>query len=149
MLGRVRTTRCPSCRDEVPAGRWCNRCGAALAELAAAAPRGAPRRLLVVAGLAVSVAVVGLVVGSDEPGGPVVRDPGEVVLADDAPPPPRPTPSVVPPGGPPAERVDVICSDLRTRSVPVTEVSTDVPGELVELANGTCVVMGPEGAVTP
>ena len=34
-------------------------------------------------------------------------------------------------------------------SVPVTEVWTDVPGELVELANGTCVVMGPEGAVTP
>jgi hypothetical protein len=72
-----------------------------------------------------------------------------VVLAEDPPPPPAPTPTTPSPPSPPEERVDVICSDLRVRSVPVSEVSTDVPGELVELANGPCVVMGPEGATVP
>ena len=50
---------------------------------------------------------------------------------------------------PPGERVEVICSDLSVRSVPVDLLTTDEPGELVELANGTCVVMDPNGVVTP
>ena len=28
MIGRVRRTTCPDCRHDVPAGRWCNWCGA-------------------------------------------------------------------------------------------------------------------------
>ena len=72
-------------------------------------------------------------------------DDAPVVLAEDPPaPPPRsasPSPAV--------RHVRVICSDLSTRSVPVTAVETDEPGELVELANGTCVIMGPNGAMVP
>lgn len=151
MIGRMRRTTCSTCRREVPAGRWCNWCGATLG--APPAPRSRARidpRVAggVAAAAVIVVAVVGAL-GPDGQDGPREREPSAVVLAEEAPLPPRPASPPSPPPEPPGERVDVICSDLRVRSVPVDDVATDVPGELVELANGTCVVMGPEGAVAP
>lgn len=158
MLGSPSHATCPDCGRDVLAGRWCNRCGAALERPVADAPSG--RRW----GVAILVALVGLAgVGSvattlaadDRPAPTAAEalDDTPVVLAQDPPPPPAPTPTPTrrstAPATPPGERVDVICSDLKVRSVPLTAVATDEPGELVELANGTCVVMGPNGAVAP
>lgn len=151
MIGHVHRTPCPDCRHDVPAGRWCNWCGAGLG--APRDERAVPRvpvgvmssgaAALIVAG----AALVGWGSGADP--GPPPAPPAAVVLPEEVPA-PRPGRSIaVPDRGPPVERVAVICSDLRVRSVPVTDVATDVPGELVELANGTCVVMAPEGVVVP
>lgn len=156
MLERMRPTTCPDCRTEVPSGRWCNRCGAPLRQPAPSAPSGRRWGATVataVAAVALAGAVGAAVVrdpGADDPGAGL--DDGGVVLAEDAPQPPAPPPTPsrpTPPDEPPGERVDVICSDLRIRSVPLPAVATDEPGALVELANGTCVVMGPNGAVAP
>ncbi len=81
---------------------------------------------------------------------PTALDDTAVVLAEDPPAPPLPTPTrPTSPPLPPSQRVDVICSDLRVRSVPVDAVSSTVPGELVELSAGTCVVMDQPGVVVP
>ena len=156
MLGSMRDTTCPACRHAVPAGRWCNRCGAALREVAVAPPSPRRRRGVVAAVLvALTVGAGALAVALDGgPTAPLARgglDDTAVVLAEDPPAPPlraSPTPGPTP-DAVPGERVDVICSDLRIRSVPVVTVSTDDPGALVELANGTCVVMDPNGVVVP
>lgn len=151
MIGRMHHTICPACRHDVPVGRWCNWCGAGLQ--APTPTRSRPQ----VSTRGVATAMAGLVVaaiawvgwGSVSESVPTRTPPSAVVLPDEAAA-FRPGRVVAArPGEPPAERADVICSDLRVRSVPVSELTTDVPGELVELANGTCVVMGPEGAVAP
>lgn len=46
----------------------------------------------------------------------------------------------------PAARTDVVCSDLRVRSVPSGQLVTTREGALVELGHETCVVMGREGS---
>lgn len=45
-----------------------------------------------------------------------------------------------------AARTEVVCSDLRVRSVPSGQLVTTREGALVELGHGTCVVMGREGS---
>ncbi len=147
-------TSCPTCRHEVPAGRWCNRCGGPLADLVA--PPRARRRWLVPAagGTAVAAALAAVVVlgrpDAAPTAAPSALDDTAVVLAEDPPAPPSPTPTrPTSPPLPPSQRVDVICSDLRVRSVPVDAVSSTVPGELVELSAGTCVVMDQPGVVVP
>lgn len=78
---------------------------------------------------------------------------GAVVLADDAPtsssPSSSPTPPPAAPSVPPEERTNVVCSDLRPRSVPTADLVTNEPGELVELGDRTCVVMRAEGVTVP
>lgn len=158
MLGSPGRATCPDCGRDVLPGRWCNRCGAALERPAADAPSGRRWGLAILAAL-VGLAGVGTVattLADDDGPAPTaaeVVDDTPVVLAEDPPAPPAPTPTPTRrptvPVTPAGERVDVICSDLKVRSVPLAAVATDEPGELVELANGTCVVMGPNGAVAP
>lgn len=152
MLGRVTTTTCPDCRHPVPRGRWCNRCGAALSAVPAPRPRRVPTTALaagavVLVGLGLGVAVA----NRDLPDDPTSGRDAAVVLAEDPPAPPAPTATPTPrstpsPSGP---TVRVLCSDLSERSVPTAQVGWPETGGLVELANGTCVVMGWEGTIAP
>ncbi len=117
------------------------------------APPGRRWGLVVVSVLA-GLGVAGALATTLGDAGPVTPTAGEsldsaVVLAEDPPAPPSPSPRPTPLSEPPGVRVDVICSDLSIRSVPTDLLSTDEPGELVELANGTCVVMDPNGVVAP
>lgn len=130
---------CPECRRDVPVAPWCNRCGARLAEPVHERPGVAGRRwgrLVGAVAVVVGLGVVGVGVATSTGGGGEADRPaeGEVVL-----------------DGPAAAepRTDVVCSDLRVRSIPTAELETTQPGELVELAHGPCVVMGPEGAAVP
>lgn len=147
MFDHVARTRCPGCRHVVPTGRWCNRCGAPLVQVAVprvgSSRRAPPRRVLVaLTGLAAVVAVLWIASARPRSEGPEAPADAAVILAEDA-----PTPS--PTTAPPEDRVDVVCSDLRRHSIPVDVLETTEPGALVHLAFGPCVVMGPEGAAVP
>lgn len=157
---------CPECRHDVPVAPWCNWCGARLAGPAREPPGSEGRRwgrLVGAIAVAVGVGVVGVGVATST-GGPgdtsrsaegevvldgPVRSPdraGAVLVARPGGPPLDPVPSEQ---APPEPRTDVVCSDLQVRSVPTDELATTEEGELVELAHGPCVVMGPEGAAVP
>lgn len=156
MLSSMPDTRCPDCRHAVPAGRWCNRCGTPLGDETTPAPSGraggpswVPRVATVV-----GVAAIGGVLlwgGPRSVPSPETREDVDsaVLLADDArtapSPAPRPAATPVPPG----PRTNVVCSDLKTRSVLTADLDTDEPGELVQLGDRTCVVARPEGVTVP
>lgn len=155
MLFSMPDVPCPECRHTVPAGRWCNRCGTPLDDGTAPAEsrRAMPSWVLPVLGALGAVAVGGLVLWGGAPSQPPAASAEEVdsavVLADDArtAPSPAPEPSVSP--VPPGPRTNVVCSDLKPRSIPTAELDTDEPGELVQLGDRTCVVMRPEGVTVP
>lgn len=156
MLVSMPDTRCPDCRHAVPAGRWCNRCGTPLEDGTAQAASGPATpswvpRVLAASGAA---AIGGVLLWGGAPSSqPRDASPegvdSAVVLADDARPalPPDAGPSVSP--VPPGRRTNVLCSDLKPRSVPTADLDTDEPGELVQLGDRTCVVMRPEGVTVP
>lgn len=155
------TEHCDDCGHEVPRGRWCNRCGARLAPTARARGRDVPGRwVALVAGLCVALAGVAVAaVGWLAPASDIgAADGSDVVLDATAAAPSsggatpaapvvveRPGGAPMPTPAPRVPRTNVVCSDLRVRAVPDAELSTTREGELVELAPGPCVVMGPEG----
>lgn len=163
MLTSMPDTRCPGCQHLVPAGRWCNRCGAPLTDVTAPiGSEGATSawgpRVLAAVGVAATIGVVLWGVGRpwQSPGvtsqGLTSQEvDGAVVLAEDIPTSPSssPTPPPAAPSVPPEERTNVVCSDLRPRSVPTADLVTNEPGELVELGDRTCVVMRAEGVTVP
>lgn len=152
MLSSMHDMRCPGCRHTVPAGRWCNRCGSALSDVATARSSGrAPWGTRALAGTGAAVAVVALLWGGPGPATPPATSADvdtAVVLADDARPAPAPE-RFSPPDVPPEDRTTVVCSDLQQRSVPTAELSTDEPGAVVALGDRPCVVMDPEGVTVP
>lgn len=152
MLSSMREMHCPGCRHAVPAGRWCNRCGSALADVATPQPPDQSGR---VAGAFIAlgvVATVGVLWGGGGTEDPSVAASADVdtavVLADEARIAPAPDPGVPSPV-PPEDRTTVVCSDLQQRSVPTAELSTDEPGAVVALGDRPCVVMAPEGVTVP
>lgn len=145
----TRSAACPACHHEVPVGRWCNWCGAALrradeGDLGGRRPRPGP----FVAGALVALAGVAVVVvpRPDVPSAPAPPPDAPVEVDVPVARAPREVP-VVP--REPVDRADVVCSDLSRQSVPVDLLPDTAPGTVVELAQGPCVVMGTEGAVVP
>jgi hypothetical protein len=136
----------PRVRGEVPAARWCNWCGAPLR--APSTPTTGRHRIAArVAGVAIALAgaaaVVTVVTSAPPTAG--AADDAPVVLAEDVGPPPA---AVVSPSST-ESRTDVVCSDLRRRSVPTRLLDDTEPGTLAQLSWGPCVVIGPEGATLP